>query len=77
MAGGPYKRVNGWQIKWRENGVWQSESLMSELDARLFKHLVEEAGNRWSQGWIKGHGFLTDEDLAPYSPSFSNNIPGR
>ena len=37
MAGGPYRRTNAWQIKWRENGAWQTESLATELDARLFK----------------------------------------
>ena len=64
MAGGPYKRINSWQVKWRENGLWQSESFRLEHEAHHFKYLVEQAGNRWPRGWIKGHGFITSQDLS-------------
>jgi hypothetical protein len=58
MAGGPYKTTNGWQIKWRINGVWQSETFALEHEAHHFKYLVERDGNVWPPGWIRGHGFV-------------------
>jgi hypothetical protein len=64
MAGGPYKRTNAWQIKWRQDDAWQSESFALEHEAHYFKYLVEQAGNRWPTGWIKGHGFVTASDVA-------------
>lgn len=60
MAGGPYKRTNAWQIRWREHGLWQSESFANELDALQFKIWVERNGNHWPVGWIPGEGFSQD-----------------
>jgi integrase len=73
MAAGPYPTANGFQVKWREDGRWQSDtfaSTKSSFDddgntiygADEFKALVEKAGNRWpkdqyGQQWIRGEGF--------------------
>jgi hypothetical protein len=65
MAGGPYRTTNGWQIKWRIAGVWQSETFALEYEAHYFKHLVEQAGNQWPAGWIKGYGFPSELDRPP------------
>jgi len=84
MAGGPYRRKNGWQVKWREGGrgaPMQSETLpelvsTAELiGADEFKVMVEKAGNRWpvderGQRWIKGYGFppAVEEEEPPGTP---------
>lgn len=73
MAGGPYKHGDGWQVKWRHGGRWQTEVLLlreSVVDeagitvfgADDFKAMVEAAGNDWpvddrGHRWIKGFGF--------------------
>lgn len=72
MAAGPYRRTNGWQVKWREDGLWQSETLADKVSTKEivgadeFKMMVEKAGNRWpvdSHGatWISGYGFPDPE----------------
>lgn len=45
------------QIKWRMDGRWQSESFTSPRSAAEFRAAVEDAGDRWPEGWVKGHGW--------------------
>lgn len=76
MAAGPYKRGQGWQIKWRENGrngPWETEFFRDEREARIFKMDVEMAGNRWPEGWIPGRGYMTDAELAAEEEAEADN----
>lgn len=73
MAAGPYPTANGFQIKWREDGRWQSDTFADRKSsigadgktiygADEFKVMVEKAGNSWpinehGQRWIRGFGF--------------------
>lgn len=62
-----------YQVKWRLGGTragsWASESFTSERAAIRFGLDVEDAGKQWPDGWVKGHGFVTEDD-APPTPTF-------
>ena len=49
--------TTSWRIAWREDGKKQSETFATRQAAQEFRVLVEGAGNRWPEGWVKGHGF--------------------
>lgn len=72
-----HTRVNAdgtttWRIGWRQydNGVASQPSqpfnsaVNTETDADVFKLRVEEAGNRWPDGWDKEYGWETPPDDA-------------
>ena len=40
------------------DGDWQSETLYSARDAEHFHADVEAAGEQWTDGWVKGIGYL-------------------
>ena len=46
-----------YRVVWRENGVKKSETFGDAFDASRFKIDVEQAGNRWPVGWIRGVGW--------------------
>lgn len=59
--------VSGYQVRWREcggrAGREQSEFFDDAESAGVFRDAVNEAGQRWPVGWIKGWGFAGDGDL--------------
>jgi integrase len=54
--------ITSYQVKWRlgggRNGDWQTESFKEEPAAELFKDAVDEAGQQWPPGWVKGQGYI-------------------
>ena len=62
------------RVIWRQDGQWTAEKFAVGrnplLAAKRFKTLVEEAGNRWPEGWVPGQGFVTVE-----TPSDSGHEP--
>lgn len=48
-----------YQVRWRQDGVPQFESFELLRKAEAFRVMVEEAGNRRPEGWVKGHGFVS------------------
>lgn len=53
------------QVRWLEGGKRgapeQSETFDTEPEARTFQQLVDQAGQQWPEGWIKGVGFVQAE----------------
>jgi hypothetical protein len=62
------------RVIWRQDGQRMAEKFAVGrnplLAAKRFKTLVEEAGNRWPEGWVPGQGFVTVE-----TPSDSGHEP--
>lgn len=63
--------VTSYQVKWRLGGgrdaPQQTERFDDEDSANVFKEAVDEAGQYWPPGWVKGRGFIdpdagTDEE---------------
>lgn len=57
-----------YQVKWRQQGAWQSEKFGDGDSALAFKGLVE-AHKGWPVGWTKGVGFVeeaADPDDVPF-----------
>lgn len=53
-----------YQVKWRQDGEWQTERFGTEDGAGQFKKLVEAHNNQWPHGWVRGRGFV-EEPAAP------------
>ena len=47
-----------YRIRWRQNGRTQTETFSTAPAAQRFKLDVEDAGNRWPGGWVKGTGYV-------------------
>ena len=45
-----------WQVRWRQDGTWHSDTFGTTRQALRFRCDVEEAGNRWPPGWVPGYG---------------------
>ncbi|MGP3686552.1 tyrosine-type recombinase/integrase [Streptomyces sp. IBSNAI002] len=60
--------ITSYQVKWRDGGTrqgaGQSESFDNEDDAGVFKAAVDEAGQHWPPGWVKGRGYIAAEQVA-------------
>lgn len=56
-----------YQIKWRQDGQWQTENFGEPDAAGQFKKLVEAHGGQWPHGWVRGHGFV-EPDAIPGDP---------
>ncbi|MFB6963240.1 tyrosine-type recombinase/integrase [Streptomyces sp. NPDC056309] len=56
--------ITSYQVKWREGGSrtgdWQIERFDDEDSAGVFKKAVDEAGQHWPPGWVKGKGFIDE-----------------
>lgn len=56
-----------YSVRWREGGARdgkeQHETLEDETAAERFRDLVNGSGQHWPKGWVKGQGFV-DEDQA-------------
>lgn len=50
-----------YQVKWRQDGGWQTERFGDDTSAAQFKSLVEAHGSQWPHGWVKGQGFVEEE----------------
>ncbi|MER7813080.1 hypothetical protein [Streptomyces sp900116325] len=54
--------ILSYQVKWKDGGArsdrWQSERFDDEDSAKVFKDAVEEAGQHWPPGWVKGKGYI-------------------
>lgn len=59
--------ITSYQVKWRDgggrNGSSQSEKFPADDPeaAEIFAQAVNEAGQRWPAGWVKGQGYITAE----------------
>lgn len=63
------KRTNGdgsivWRVRWRESGAYLSETFATRDEATKFRGLVDAAGQRTPDGWVKGYGFARTSDPA-------------
>ncbi|MGW6739748.1 tyrosine-type recombinase/integrase [Streptomyces sp. NPDC055025] len=64
--------VTSYQVKWRLGGgrgaPWQTEKFDDEDSAGVFKDAVDDAGQHWPPGWVKGRGYIdpTAGDDAAY-----------
>lgn len=56
--------ITSYQVKWRlggaRNGDWQTERFDDEDSADTFKEAVNEAGQQWPPGWVKGKGYIDE-----------------
>ncbi|MEV8395625.1 MULTISPECIES: site-specific integrase [unclassified Streptomyces] len=57
--------VSSYQVKWRlgggRGGDWQTERFDDETPAKVFKEAVDEAGQQWPPGWVKGRGYIVPD----------------
>ncbi|MFJ8760871.1 tyrosine-type recombinase/integrase [Streptomyces cyaneofuscatus] len=57
--------ITAYQVRWREGGTrgapGQSETFDDEPSAEVFRDAVNEAGQHWPPGWVKGEGYITQE----------------
>ena len=68
-----------WRLGGTRDGAYQSETFSAGSDAQNlaradgFKKMVEAAGQRWPEGWVKGEGFVrpnTEENPLKQPPRF-------
>ncbi|MFJ4469487.1 tyrosine-type recombinase/integrase [Streptomyces sp. NPDC089424] len=56
--------ITSYQVKWRNGGTrtggWESERFDDVGSAGIFKDAVDEAGQNWPAGWVKGKGFVDE-----------------
>ncbi|MFD3978368.1 tyrosine-type recombinase/integrase [Streptomyces griseus] len=50
--------ITSYQVKWRIGGDPQNERFDDEVSATVFKAAVDEHGQQWPPGWVKGEGFI-------------------
>jgi integrase len=67
----PRRRADGettYQVKWRLGGgrgaKGQSETFDDIDAAEVFQKAVNDAGQQWPPGWVKGVGFITQESAS-------------
>ncbi|MFD3777374.1 tyrosine-type recombinase/integrase [Streptomyces sp. NPDC058612] len=60
--------ITSYQVKWRDGGsrtgAGQSESFDGQEAADVFAAAVNEAGQHWPPGWVKGRGYIAAETAA-------------
>lgn len=52
-----------YQVKWRQDGEWQSEKFGDPDGADQFRALVEAHGGQWPHGWVRGQGFVDEPEI--------------
>ncbi|QKW07018.1 site-specific integrase [Streptomyces sp. NA04227] len=61
--------VTSYRVKWRAGGArdgdWQGERFDDETSAGVFKDAVDEAGQQWPAGWVKGQGYVDQNAADP------------
>ncbi|MGW7710928.1 tyrosine-type recombinase/integrase [Streptomyces sp. NPDC054771] len=54
--------ITSYQVKWRNGGGatsdWQTERFDDEGPAKVFRDAVDDAGQHWPPGWVKGQGYV-------------------
>lgn len=71
-----------YQVKWRQDGEWQTERFGDTGGAEQFKDLVHAHGGKWPHGWVRGRGFVEpdeqpgDMDLVAYATRYANRLTG-
>ncbi|MFD8820848.1 tyrosine-type recombinase/integrase [Streptomyces sp. NPDC059605] len=54
--------ITSYQVKWRNGGSadggWQTERFDDEDSAKVFKKAVDDNGQHWPPGWVKGRGYI-------------------
>ncbi len=66
-----------WRLGGTRSGGYQSETFAAGSDAQnlsraeAFRELVDAAGQRWPDGWVKGQGFVRPLDWTTSSPGRS------
>lgn len=54
--------ITSYQVKWRlggaRDGDWQTERFDDEGSATAFRDAVNEHGQQWPPGWVKGEGYI-------------------
>ncbi len=60
----PSPAGTSYRVKWRESGVWQSETFGPDRKsaALRFRRDVEQNDNSWPEGWLKGLGYRAELD---------------
>ncbi|WP_282696289.1 site-specific integrase [Streptomyces sp. CC208A] len=70
------------QVKWRQDGSWQTENFGDSDQADQFKKLVEAHGGCWPHGWVRGEGFVEqpkvpgDMPLVAYATRYVDRLTG-
>jgi hypothetical protein len=59
------------QVRWRQAGVWRSDTFGTKRQATRFQCDVEDAGDRWPEGWVPGFGYATTAPAPPDEPAFA------
>jgi integrase len=59
------KRGTSYQVCWRLEGKYVSVTFASRDVANKFRGKVDASGQRYPEGWIPGHGFVTQQEEAP------------
>lgn len=61
--------ITSYQVKWRDGGgrtgKGQSETFDNEDAAKVFAQAVNDAGQHWPPGWVKGEGYIDPAAEAP------------
>ena len=60
-----------YQVRWLQGGrggTWELEKFGDEASAAQFKDLVDEHGQQWPPGWVKGEGFTEEPTVAGDMP---------
>lgn len=71
-----------YQVKWRQDGAWQSERFGDAEGATRFKGLVEAHGGQWPHGWVRGQGSVEepgvpgDIPLDSYATRYVDRLTG-
>lgn len=55
------------QVRWLQGGrggSWETEKFADPDQADQFRKLVDAHGQQWPPGWVKGKGFVTEEEEA-------------
>lgn len=54
--------VTSYQVKWRlggaRSGPFQSERFDDDASAEVFRQAVDDVGQQWPPGWVKGKGYI-------------------
>lgn len=68
--------AKSYQVRFRlgGNGSWQSETLPHEGLAVQLRRSVERNGWQWPAGWVRGKGWVQEEDPRPNGPTFNEVV---
>jgi integrase len=61
-----------YQVRWRQDGTWQSDTFGMKRQALRFQCDVEDAGNQWPEGWVPGYGYTAAVPTPPTEAAFAD-----